>query len=218
MLAGRRYPNEPALADYRWHPDGFEVSEWPGAAKAVAFAIGLTIFLSMFNWWAFCEGGPWMLKGFVILFDCITVMMWWQASRQVGSALKFGHSRIGFTRFPYRLREPVIIRWQPAGGVNQVRRGTFTLRCVEEWMELSESGKRRSVTLVQEELWSASWVLEQPRNLQLKDAVELHYELPAEALPTQLTADRPVFWELEVRLDLPGLDFKQTYLVPIYSV
>src|SRR5208337_3191331 len=48
----RRYPDEPALADYAWHPEGFEVSEWPGLAKAVALAMALTVFLSMFNWWA----------------------------------------------------------------------------------------------------------------------------------------------------------------------
>jgi hypothetical protein len=37
----RQYPNEPALADYPWHPDGFTVSEWTGAAKAVALALRL---------------------------------------------------------------------------------------------------------------------------------------------------------------------------------
>ena len=26
-----------------------------------------------------------------------------------------------------------------------------------------------------------------------------------------------MFWELEVMLDLPGLDFNDTYLVPIYG-
>ena len=69
----RQYPNEPALTDYPWHPDGFEVSEWPGVAKAPAFAIGFTVFLSMFNWWAFVARGPWMVKGIVILFDCVAL-------------------------------------------------------------------------------------------------------------------------------------------------
>jgi hypothetical protein len=214
----RQHPNEPALVDYPWHPEGFEVSEWPGVAKAAGLAIGLTIFLSMFNWWAFFARGPLMVKGIVMLFDCFGLFMWWQAGRQLGSAIKFGHSRIVFTRFPYRLREPVIIRWQPDAGVNQLQQGTFTLRCVEEWMESSGTGKNRTTKVVHEEIWSAKWVLEQPRNLQLKDAVELRYELPADALPTLLSADKPVFWELEVRLDLPGLDFKQTYLVPIYGL
>jgi hypothetical protein len=211
------YPNEPALADYHWHPDGFEVSEWPRAAKAAAIAIGLTIFLSMFNWWAFAAHGPWMVKAIVTLFDCVALAMWWLAARQLGRALKFGRSRIIFTCFPYRLTEPVIIRWQPRAGVTQMRKGAFTLRCVQEWMESSGTGSNRSTSIVHEELWSGKWLLEQPHKLELKDAVELRYEPPADAQPTQLSAHRPVYWELEAKLELPGLDFQETYLVPIYS-
>jgi hypothetical protein len=36
-------------------------------------------------------------------------------------------------------------------------------------------------------------------------------------LSTRLSADKPLFWELEVKLKLPGLDFSETYLVPIYG-
>jgi hypothetical protein len=79
---------------------------------------------------------------------------------------------------------------------------------VEEWGVKEQN---------QEEIWSGAWILEQPRNFQLKDEVELRYELPVDAPATQLSAYRPVFWELEVKLELPGLNFKQSYLVPIYS-
>jgi hypothetical protein len=217
LQAARQYPNEPALADYRWHPDGFEVSGWTGAGRVLGLAIGFTIFLSMFNWWAFGAHGPWMIKAMVVLFDGLTLVIWWQAARRIGCALKFGHSRIAFTRFPYRPAEPVIIRWQPSEGISQVNKGTFTLRCVEQWTESHGSGKNRTITLVQEEIWSAKWMLDKPRKLQVKDAVELCYALPPDAQPTRLSAYRPVFWELEVQFDLPGLDFKETYLVPIYE-
>jgi hypothetical protein len=215
--AARRYPNEPALADYRWHPDGFESSPWVGALKPTGFALGLTVFLSLFNWWAFGAHGPWMVKGIVTLFDALTVFLWWQAVQAAGRALKFGHSRIVFTRFPYALGEPAVLRWRPSTGVSEVHKGTFTLRCVQEWTESSGSGKNRTRTLVHEALWSAQWLLQQPRRLGPKDDVELAYDLPDHGLPTQLSADRPVFWELEVKLDLRGLDFNETYLVPIYA-
>ncbi len=217
LQATRQYPNEPALADYHWHPEGFQVSEWPGLAKALALALGLTVFLSMFNWWAFVAQGPWMVKGIVILFDCVAVLTWVQAAQQLGRAIKFGHSRIVFSRFPYSLSEPIYLRWQAGGGISSVRKGTFTLRCVEEWMESRGSGKDRSSYLVHEELWSGTWFLEQPRNFGLREEVELSYNLPADARPTSLNADKPLFWELEVKLDLPGLDFRETYLVPIYD-
>jgi hypothetical protein len=84
-------------------------------------------------------------------------------------------------------------------------------------MERRGSGKNQSAVLVHEEIWSAKWIIEQPRNFPLKDAMELHYELPADALPTRLSADKPLFWQLEVKLGLPGLDFNETYLVPVYG-
>ena len=86
-------------------------------------------------------------------------------------------------------------------------------------MDAGHQDRKESVKLelIHEELWSAKWIVDQPRKFELKDSVELRYELPNSARQTQLSADKPVFWELEVKLDLPGLDFKQTYLVPIYS-
>jgi hypothetical protein len=171
----------------------------------------------MFNWWAFGIDGPWMIKGIVCLFDIIAVLLWVKVVQMLGRALKFGHSRVEFTQFPCRLPGPVVLRWQPVQGINRINHGTFTLRCAEEWMESSGSGKNRSVTLIHEEIWSANGIIEQPRNFPLHDAVELRYELPADALPTRLSADKPLFWELEVKLVMPGLDFNETYLVPVYA-
>ncbi len=215
--AAHRYPSEPALVDYPWHPDGFAVSEWTGAVKGFAWAVGMTIFLSMFNWWAFGVGGPWMVKGIVGLFDLIALWVWVQAVLQLLRAFKFGHSRIEFISFPYHLQKPVVIRWQPSRGVSRINKGTFTLRCVEEWMETQGSGQNRNTTLVHEEIWSAQWIIQQACTISRNDPMELRYELPAGAKPSLLSSDRPLFWELEVKLDLPGVDFNETYLVPIYG-
>jgi len=216
--AVRRYPAEPALADYPWPPDGFAVSEWAGAFKGFGWAIGMTVFLSMFNWWAFGPpNGPWMVKGIVGLFDLITLWVWVQSVLQLLRAFKFGHSRIEFTSFPYRIPQPVVIRWQPSRGVSRINQGVFTLRCVEEWVETRGSGKNSSSTLVHEQIWSAKWTIEQACTISPNDPMELRYELPVDARPTQLSADKPLFWELEVKLALPGLDFNETYLVPVYG-
>ena len=98
-----------------------------------------------------------------------------------------------------------------------MRKGKFTLRCILEWRETTGSGKSRSSMLVHEELWSGTWSFEQSRNFGFREEVELRYEFPPDAQGTELSADRPIFWELEVYLDLPGVDFKETYLVPVYG-
>ena len=215
--AARRYSSEPALLDYAWNPRGFKAARWKRPIKAAAFAGFLTLFLSMFNWWAFVEGGPWMVKIIVGLFDLVLFVLWWATIASVAGAIKFGGSQIEFAHFPYRLPEPIVIRWEQPTGIVRVNKGSFTLRCVEEWFERGGGKNDDSRHLVHEEVWSGTWHLEEPRPFDLGKWMELRFEPPADAPSTQLSAERPVFWELEVKLDLPGLDFKETYLVPIYS-
>lgn len=213
----RQHPDEPALIDYGWNPNGFIPSQWSQAAKTVGGAIFLTLFLSMFNWWAFFGKGPLMVKVIVSIFDLLAFFAWWQAFLKIGHAAKFGGSRLEFTQFPYRLGQSLRLRWLPASGISQVNQGTFTLRCVEEWFERRGHGKNSSTTLVHEEIWSGTWFLDQVRSFPRLEEMELCCELPADAPATQLSADKPIFWELEVKLDLPGLDFSETYLVPVYA-
>jgi hypothetical protein len=211
---------ELALADYAWNPRGYEPPRWRRVVKSVVGAAFMTFFLSVFNWWAFFANGPFMVKAIVVVFDAILLAVWWGVAMSVGRAFKFGGSRIEFARFPYGLTEPVSIHWKPATGIEQVNRGMFTLRCVEEWFENRGSGRNRSRQLVHEEVWSGTWHLGADRSFPPPQAggwVELQFELPADAPSTRLSADRPIFWELEVHLELPGLDFRETYLVPVYS-
>lgn len=210
---------DPALADYPWDERSFTPPRWTRAAKAIGGVAFLALFLSMFNWWAFVQGGPWMLKAIVILFDALLAFLAWQAAKLIGRTLKFGSSRIEFERFPYRPGDTVSVHWLVPNGLTHVARGTFTLRCVEEWYEATGAGKNRSRHLVQETIWSATAHLEQPRDLQPGRTEEVRFEIPADAPGTLMnTKDaKPVFWELVIDLDLAGLDFKETYLVPVYG-
>ena len=215
------HPDEPALADYGWDRSGFEAPRWSRPVRTLLAAVFLTVFLSIFNWWAFVAGGPWMVKAIVLVFDALLVACWWTFALHLGRALKFGGSRIEFAHFPCVLGEPVVLGWRPAEGISQVRGGTFTLRCIEEWWEQHGSGKNRSSRLVCECLWSGTWHVEEARVLEASDPLELKFELPPDARSTQLNpvekGARSVFWELEARLDLPGLDFVESYLVPVYA-
>ena len=216
----RQHPGAVAMADYPWHTDGFAVTPWAKAGKQFTAAVGLTVFLSMFNWWAFVAHGPWMVKGIVGLFDLIALAVWAGALTQVGRAFKFGGSRVEFPRFPFRLAEPIVLRWPPPKGVERANKGTFILRCVEERFEMQRTGNNQGEStnqLVHDELWNGTWSLQQPRNLLGGDKAELKFEPPAGLPPTNLSGDVTVFWELEVKLDLPGLDFAETYLVPVYG-
>ena len=215
--AASLHAGEPALDDYDWDPRGFQGPRWKRAAAALGRCLFLSLFLSAFNFWAFWANGPWLVKGVVTLFDLILLAAWWEAFIRLGRALKFGGSRIVFNPFPCRLSGPIAIRWRPAKGIVQTSKGSFTLRCVEEWFESHGTGKSRTTTMIHEEIWRQTWVLDEARMFRSGEEIVLQFDQPAGALPTCLSADRPVFWEFEVKLDLPGLDFEETYLVPVYG-
>ena len=47
--------------------------------------------------------------------------------------------------------------------------------------------------------------------------VELNFDPPAGVPATCLSATPAFFWVFEANLSRPGLDFKETYLVPVYA-
>jgi len=208
----------PVLADYAWDERGFTPPRWASAAKGVGGVIFFALFLSMFNWWAFFAKGPWMVKIIVGLFDLVLIWAAWLACLRVGRTLKFGPSRIEFARFPFHPGETLSLHWVVPNGLTHAAKGIFTLRCVEEWYETRGSGKNRSKQLVQEAVWSVTGELDEPRDLTPGRPEELRFDIPAEVMGTRMNAKdtKPVFWELVIELDLAGLDFKETYMVPIY--
>lgn len=214
--AARLYPHEPAFQDYPWNPQGFAPPRWGPAIRMVMVAVVFGLFLSMFNCWAFIAGGPLLVKWVVGLFDLIWLLVAWQAVVRAGHAMKFGGSRIEFAEFPFRRGKPARISWHPGNGIVQVKQGTFTLRCVREFWEQSGAGKNRSRHLVHEQIWNGSWHLDEPHTLTRGEQIGLRFDPPVDAPGTNLRDATPVFWELEVKLDVPGIDFAERYLVPVY--
>lgn len=150
------------------------------------------------------------------MLDLIFLCVIWSAITKTARALKFGGSRIEFARFPFRRSQPVVLRWRIPRGMTRANAGTFTLRCIQEAYEQRGSSSNRGRYLVHEQVWCAVWWLAQSQELTPGKNEELNFELPAEVPATNLSSPTPVFWELAVDLDLAGLDFKETYLVPVY--
>jgi hypothetical protein len=85
-------------------------------------------------------------------------------------------------------------------------RGSFTLRCVEEWWETSGSGNNRSTRLVKKSVWSGTWQLESDRSIAGGQAPANFALSPARTPrpPTSSAAEKPIYWEFEVKLEMAG--------------
>ena len=214
--AARRYSGSQALLDHGWDARGFTPPRWRRALQLVLMASFMSLFFSVMNWIAWFAHAPVLFKIVAPLFDLILLLVWWKAAVEVARAIRFGNSRVVFAHFPYALNESVQLGWVPPRGITRAEKGTFTLRCVEEYYEERGSGSDRNRWLVHDELSAETQAFDSAQTFAPGRAVELRFTPANDALPTKLAADRPVFWELEVKLARAGLDFEERYLIPIY--
>lgn len=213
-------PDLPAMKDFAWDTAKFEVSGWRPVFENAAFAIFMTIFLVPFNWFCFADAGDWrsntLAKIVIGTFDTLTLFMWLQTAKKLLHVRKFGASCIEFARFPFPLGQPVSLRLIPPASVASLNRGTFALRCVEQWTESHGSGDNRGSKIIQEAKWCGTWHLDDGDAFTPGQTIELSFTPPPHAPASSLSGARMIFWELVVMLEVCGLDFEALYLVPVY--
>lgn len=206
-----------AMKDYPWNSREYVPSRWAPVRNSLVGLIFFAAFTAILAYLVINKPVPWWLGLIAALLGLITLGMGYDAGVKLSRAIKFGSSRIIFDSFPYRLNHPVIIKWEPPKGLTEANAGSFTLRCVEEHYETTGSGEDSSRLLVHTELWRGSWLLNNRQAFYAGEKVNIRYTPPDGLSGTQLSAERPIFWEFEVKLQMPGPNFYETYLVPIYN-
>ena len=208
-----------AMADYPWAKTGTKDRRWDKASTQLVAVVFFTLFLSVFNWVAFfASRTPIFAKLIVAVFDVVLVYVWIQCFLAWGRAMKFGASRVEFASFPFHMGEPVVLRWITPTGINRADSGVFQLRCVQQWYEARGSRNNRLSQLIQEVVWSGTYALSKPEQFPPGKSVELRFGTPENMPATNFSkGPKVVFWELQINLKEPGLDFTESYLVPVYS-
>jgi hypothetical protein len=212
----REFMGQRSRIDHDWDPKGDSPSRAAPALRQLWLAVVLTLFMAPFHMVFWQDGAPTWVKVVVAVLDLVVVVVWQSTITAFGHALKFGAARLEFRRFPYDPEQPIELNWWPPAGITQVDGGTFTLRCIHESWEEHGSGKNRTRRLVHEAVWQGSWTIEHPRTLAPGQPVVLRFEPPRGLPPTALSVARPTFWELEVTIQVPGLDYQAHHLVPVY--
>lgn len=206
-----------ATTDYPWDRRKYTPGRWASALNGfvgsmfVAAITTILVYLELKT-----ASLPWWVNIITVVFAFYTLWLCCDTAVKVRKAIKFGSSCIVFDSFPYRLNKPVTIKWQPPVGLTHANTGSFTLRCVEEDYVTTGRGEDSSTSFVHRELWRGTWLLNQPHPFYPGETDNFRYEAPSTLPSTKLSADKPVFWEFEIKLKTSGPDFVETYLVPIY--
>jgi hypothetical protein len=205
-------PDAPWRFDHDWDATGARDHVASGVAGVFVMAVILMVLLVPFNYLAFfTKQGRASLIFVVDVFAVALIGAGFHGSLR---SVKCGNSSLRFNAFPFFLGERLSARFFAPDRLAGFRSMDITLRCVEERLEKYGDSKGNARCY---QLYGDSVRIEgagrDPGDLEIPIA----FDLPADARPTSLSARLPVFWEIEIKADVPGIDYKRTFLVPVYA-
>ena len=212
------HPDEPAFADYEWNPVGIE-SRQMGSLISHAFMLlivgGL---LAVMNWAAWSGKGGIIFKIVAGLFDLIFTGVGVALVKMVIARFKYGRPVLEFAEFPFRPGKPLRLRAVSQQDVGEAKSFVAILRYVEEVYETHGTGKNRRKVVVSYERYADKLELHGSDTRKVATGgLELEFHLPENAASNDLHGRPASYWDLELRAEVPGVDFVHRFLVPVYG-
>jgi hypothetical protein len=216
-----QHPTEPWLAEGEWDPEGTTDRPRTTLLAQVSWLAFLSVFLTPFNYFVFVQprdpgGVPFWVRGLVVLFDLIPLLMIVGILTTLWHAARYGRSHLRFGAFPFHLGGTLDVRFSTRRPIGSFEKMTFTLRCVEERTEVRRTSKGTSTQTVCDQVWADERVFESSWALQ-DGEVPVSFRLPEGDYGTRLALAPARYWELEVAAVTPGLDFGAVFPVPVYT-
>jgi hypothetical protein len=214
-----RHPDEPWRGDHDWSPEGAREGSYGDIGATLVIAGFCILFLAPFNWLAFLSPDRHWFFGLIVgLFDLLTVVAPLAvAGHQLVHTLRYGGAFVRFDRHPFFLGETLSARLGSDRAVGKYSRLVVTLRCLEvRRVVVSDSEDGETVKMGCYQRYAVTRELP-AGELTPGTEVEATFELPRGDYATQLTGSEPRYWTIEVNAETPGIDFKATFVVPVYA-
>lgn len=208
---------EPWRHDNRWSEKGIRDHQSRSVFMALYGLLFMVLFASPFNLIAFDSGNGWAIA-FVsvcvnLFVGCFAIAFFYQLARW----MKFGSGFLSFRKFPYFTGERLNVDYIPTRGLRGADKITFTLRCVREAYEIHKVGQNNREVVVPYEVYNEVKQIDAATLQGAFDrSISLSFDLPENGESTSLSVRPPVYWELEAAAELPGVDLKSRFLLPVY--
>lgn len=206
------HERQPWVWDHPWDELGSEDDSARRIGRAAWTTAFLGLFLIPFNWIAFFSPErPVIFVVAAVLADGMLLASAAWFLYLIGQRAKYGLAMLRFRRFPFRPGTEMELHMARPRRLAGVTSPEAVLRCVQERYEMRGTGKDRSRTIVAYELWSDC-----QRGEFRRGEFVWRFALPEGVPGTALSERPPRYWELELKIETPGLDYAGTFLVPVY--
>lgn len=215
----RLHPDEPWMVDGPWDPRRASDDGGRRARYALFGAAFLVLFLVPFNAVVFfVEDAPIFAKVIIGFFDLLGMWVVGYAIHQLMQRLKYGESHVRYSTFPIHLGDKVTLYFSNARGIGSFEKFAATIRCIQERVVVTGSGKNRSRKTVYDQIYAEAIEINDPgQHRGGSRELEFTYELPAGEYTTLLATQEPRYWEFELTAETPGVDYCARFLLPVYA-
>lgn len=214
----RHFPDEPWKWDYSWDHTGTKDVSSMTMYKAFRVATVFFLFLLPFNWLAFLSSeintGRLFWKIMVGLFDLATLIILVYGIYLLIRRIRYGVGRLRFNTFPFFLGKEMIVIFHGVQGLDDIRSISATLRFIEE--RYGQRGNKPATDIYCYQLYADMLTFQKPETFN-KKFLTINFALPEGDLETRLGKRPPKYWELEIKADAPGVDYKAAFLLPVYK-
>jgi len=211
----------PWLADHPWDPAGTQ-DDGPRVAVA-CLVFGTVVVAGVAVTGGAALAAEHVDRGLIMplgAFAVAGVVALGYGAYRLSRFLKFGRSRLRFATFPFFLGEKLKVWLSNGRGIGRFGSIRFTLRCLEEEVLHNSMGSEGgSSNTVFAELHADSFSVREPGTHEAgSPELPIAFDLPPDAaLATSLSSSPKRYWELMVQAKTRGLDYKTTFLLPVYS-
>jgi len=213
------FPNSKWKSDYAWKENGFRVNGYRKPFRKFVILIGLLIFLGPFNVLFIDMDNLIAFPTFIIgVFDVVIILLFYKMLYALMQAMKYGISEFRFSSFPYYLGEKLEGRFVQKKVIATAKKIDVSLRCVKELYQNTGSGSNKSTTVVCYQTYQekVTYIEGQDFN-KYDDSLRIQFDLPSIGKSTNLISSPPMYWEVEVRAEVKGVDYDVLFLVPVYT-
>ena len=207
----RLHPNQPWLLDYAWEREGTRSAGFAGVVGGFAAFGSLCVFLAPFHYWAWMsDEGSWFVRIITGIFELLALAIGVGALRRLIQWFKFGRTYLLFAQFPFQPGERLEVDFGP----NKFDRLDVVLRFQKKTTTQTGSGDNSRTHVDTRTLHEQKQVIECHA---LDPKVRIAFDLPDNLSWVNRISENPSwYWEMEVSADVPGVDFGETYKLPVY--
>jgi len=202
-------PDEPWLSDYLWDERQTGDDKRRQALNSFLAAFILSAFVV-----PFCLVGAWAIV--LPLFGSIALIFLAAGVYYLVQHWKYGDSYVRYGAFPFFLGQDLEAHFGCTKDPGPFERVSAILRCIEECHEPMRQGQ---LTTVCYEIYQDALEIQGPGELRaINPDLKVTFSLPDDRATETCFSGMPCrYWELEVHARTPGVDYRETFLVPVYA-